>query len=197
MSKYVNAEIVDIDLSMIDWMSILDELKKIVDVRVIDFKFTESYMAETSNSSKHLEQMEILNLWEKFELKKDNIRWYNYFPNDHYPSGYIEKIICEKLNVNYRRSWFSRLEPGDYTAWHWDLEPDDYDESTAERYSIFLGGPKLGHIFIIGKDDYFYNMEHGTVIKWKNHKEWHVGGNIGLESKWMFHFMCNRLGNEL
>jgi len=203
-----NAEFIDIDIP-VDWQLIIDDLTN------LNLPVIRPY-TDLEGWTKHLEE-ELVNIapesleWEKKHLdyytdlfsrmtesgmEFSNVQLYNYFPNDHYSPDKVEKLFCEMLNLNCVRAWFSRVDPGCWVPWHWDIEASPYDDSTAERYSVFIGGPKLGHVFILGKEiektDYFCGIEHGRIIKWKDRNEWHAGGNLGFKPKWMYHFLGNR-----
>lgn len=129
---------------------------------------------------------EILDTWKKANYPQEIIRWENYYPEEHY-STEIDELLCKTLNVGYRRSWISRIDPGYSAPWHWDVEDDPEDYEGPLRYSIFIHDCQPGHIFILGKEDCFYNMKEGQGIKWHRFNEYHIGMNAGLTPKYMYH----------
>jgi hypothetical protein len=72
---------------------------------------------------------------------------------------------------------------------HVDENEQEYLKSgEIKRYTVMLGPPAMGHIFILG-NDYIYNTPIGSIFKWKNYKEWHAGTNAGLTPNYMFHIL--------
>lgn len=184
MINPVNATVITLDLPF-DWREILDSLtgKEGVDITPDPAIWRMEVPAYT----------EILNIWKTANYKMDSIKWTNYYPGQHYDSKNIDEVLCEKLGVGYRRSWISRVDPGFSAPWHWDVEDDPEEIDGALRFTVFLGDAKLGHIFILGEEDYFINVEHGTLIKWNRYDEWHIGMNAGLVPKYMYHLKAKRL----
>ena len=134
---------------------------------------------------------EIYTMWKDANFNMSAIKWTNYYPCKHFNNNVV-KQIAEHLNVNIYRSWISRIDPGFFAPWHWDV--DDSEEEYLQkgnpvRYSCFIEEPAHGHIFIVG-DNYYYNQPHGTLIKWNNYKDWHSGINAGMTPKYMFHLLA-------
>ncbi len=186
-----NAKFVDIEIP-IDWQSLLESVKPQQGVEIT-----------TDPAIWRMEvpaYTEILNIWNKANYPNDAVKWINYYPGQHYSEDDIDRTLCKYLNVKYRRSWLSRIDPGYSAPWHWDVEDDAEEEENALRFSVFLGDGKLGHIFILGgesgepgNEDYFINMKHGSIIEWNNYHNWHIGANIGLQPKYMYHLKATRL----
>jgi hypothetical protein len=184
-----NAKFVTIDIP-IDWKQLLESVKTQEGVEITPDPSI--WRMEVPDYT------EILNIWKNANYLMEAIKWINYYPGQHYSENDIDKVLCEHLNVKYRRSWLSRIDPGYSAPWHWDVEDDPEEEENALRFSVFLGDGKLGHIFILGKEhlgeeDYFINMKHGSIIEWNNYHDWHLGANVGLEPKYMYHLKATRL----
>lgn len=129
---------------------------------------------------------EIKKTWDDANYPKEMIKWINYYPGAHYTSD-IDKLICKHFNIGYRRSWISKIDPGYSAPWHWDVEDDLEDYDRPLRLSIFIKDCEPGHIFILGKEDCFYNMKAGDGVLWNNFNEYHIGMNAGLSPKYMYH----------
>ena len=129
---------------------------------------------------------EILNNWKLANYPEHMIKWNNYYPGQHFTTE-LDELICKKFNIGYRRSWISSIDPGYSAPWHWDVEDDPEDYEGPLRFSIFLQDGEPGHIFILGKEDCFYNMKAGQGIKWHRFNEYHIGMNAVLTPKYMYH----------
>jgi hypothetical protein len=180
-NQYVNADFFTFNY---DWKGLIDSIKD-----------QESVPITTDPSIWKMEipdYLEIFNLWKKANYPEHMIRWNNYYPNVHFTDE-LDKLICEHFNIGYRRSWISRVDPGYSAPWHWDIEdePEDYDGPL--RLSIFIKNCQPGHIFILGKEDVFFNMKEGDGIFWKRFNEYHIGMNAGLEPKYMYHLKARRI----
>jgi hypothetical protein len=139
----------------------------------------------------NLEYKDIYDRWQAANFNVSAIKWTNYYPGRHFDDLIIKKM-SHYLNVNVHRAWISRIDPGFFAPWHWDVDDKEYEylkKGTVIRYSIFIGGPAHGHIFIIG-EDYYFNQPQGTVVKWRNYKEWHSGINAGMSPKYMLHILA-------
>ena len=133
---------------------------------------------------------EIYKLWSEANFNPNSIKWINYYPETHYDKE-IESNIAESLNIGVHRSWISRIDPGYYAPWHWDVDDNEekfLTKGNILRFSCFIKEPSMGHVFILG-DKYLYDMPQGTIIKWDNYKEWHCGINGGLKPKYMMHII--------
>ncbi len=133
---------------------------------------------------------EIYQLWQKANFNPNSIKWINYYPEIHYDKS-IETELCNSLGIVAHRSWISRIDPGYYAPWHWDVDDNEQlylSKGQIVRYSCFIEEPSMGHVFILG-DKYLYNIPQGTIVKWDNYKEWHCGMNGGLVPKYMLHIL--------
>jgi hypothetical protein len=128
----------------------------------------------------------MVELWESNNFNTASVRWINY-----YDTKEIESKIADELSITPLRSWISCVEPGYMTGYHYDIDDNEQEylsHGLLKRYTVFISEPAIGHVFILGKD-YFINNSIGTIVKWKNHREWHCGMNGGLQNKYMFHIL--------
>lgn len=135
---------------------------------------------------------EIYQMWEKANFNAAAIKWTNYYTDVHYPTSVILELQSNLKLSGVHRSWISRVDPGYYAPWHWDV--DDNEKSylkygEPKRFSIMIGKSSPGQIFIIGKD-YLFNYEQGSIFQWKNYKEWHCGINASMNPKYMLHLLA-------
>jgi hypothetical protein len=161
---------------MIDWNLVVANLK---DGRVVTVD------PERWNMN-NPEYAKMLQLWKDSNFNTDSVKWTNY-----YDTKDIEKEIAKEVGITPLRSWISCVEPGYMTGYHYDINDNEEAYLThglLKRYSVFISNPSVGHLFILGKE-YFYNNLQGTIVKWSNYKEWHNGINGGLENKYMFHII--------
>lgn len=134
---------------------------------------------------------DIYEKWQRANFNPNSIKWINYYPKKDFDEHVIIDIGAHISLNGIHRSWISRLDPGYYAPWHWDVDDneDKYLEfGQIKRYSIIIHPPTLGHILIIG-DDYIFNAPAGTIVEWKNHREWHAGINAGLVTNFMLHIV--------
>jgi len=138
--------------------------------------------------------LEIYKIWQEACFNPNAIRWTNYYPGKHFPNDIIDQI-CSHLKIDHIRSWISRLDPGYFAPWHWDVDDNEQEylsKGEIHRFSIFVEPPTFGHIFILG-NDYLINEPEGSIVGWKNHREWHSGINAGLKPKFMLHLLGYQL----
>lgn len=144
-------------------------------------------------NSDNPEYGEIYKLWKSADFNEKSIKWINYYPDKNYSKN-IETEISASLNVSPLRSWISRIDPGYYAPWHWDID-DNIEEYKAKgpilRYTVFIDKPQMGHIFILS-DKYYFNIETGTTLEWPNYSDWHAGINGGLAPYYMFHLLGHK-----
>ena len=96
------------------------------------------------------------------------------------------------FNGAKHRSWISRVDPGYYAPWHWDIDDNEkfyLQKGIPTRYSIMIGESFPGQIFIIGQD-HIYNCPEGSIFRWNNYKEWHCGINASMVPKYMLHILA-------
>jgi hypothetical protein len=136
---------------------------------------------------------EIYSKWKEARFNESAIKWINYYPIKNYDEN-IEHSLAAYCGVRPIRSWISRIDPGYFAPWHWDIDDqlEEYKKlGDLFRYICFIDKPHMGHIFILG-DKYYYDMEQGTLIEWGNYLEWHCGINGGLSPKYMFNLLGYR-----
>jgi hypothetical protein len=129
---------------------------------------------------------EMLDLWKSKNFNTASVKWTNY-----YDTKEVEIAIAKELNITALRSWISCVEPGYMTGYHYDIDDNEQEylkNGALKRYTIFVSKPDVGHVFILGKD-YYFNQLQGTMLKWEHHRDWHNGINGGLENKYMFHII--------
>lgn len=123
-------------------------------------------------------------------LDLNNFVYTIYRPDTDFDNLHISKI-SESLNITPLNVWISSLTPGCCVPYHTDLEQNEDQWSTLGtlvRYTVFIDEPKIGHIFLID-EDCFHMTERGSIFKWNNWKEYHIGMNCGLERKYMLHIV--------
>jgi len=138
--------------------------------------------------------LEIYKLWEDANFNSSAIKWINYYPGREFSLEIVDTISAD-LKIKHIRSWISRIDPGFFAPWHWDVDDNEQEylsNGKIQRFSIFIEPPTFGHIFILGKD-YLINESLGSVIQWNNHREWHSGINAGMVPKFMLHILGYQL----
>lgn len=161
---------------MIDWNSIIANLSNGSVVTIDPARW------KMSNP----EYKEMLDLWKSKNFNTNSVKWTNY-----YDTKGPEMEIAKEVGIIPLRSWISCVEPGYMTGYHYDVDDNEKEylkHGLIKRYSIFIGKPDVGQLFILGKE-YFYNQPQGTILKWSHHREWHNGINGGFEDKYMFHII--------
>lgn len=134
---------------------------------------------------------EIYKIWTDASINLKSVKWINYYPNIHFSSEIIT-TVAEFLNVQVHRAWVSRIDPGYFAPWHWDVDDNEADyliKGTPVRFSCFICNHSVGQVFIVN-DKYYHTMPQGTIIKWNNYKDWHCGINGGLVPKFMLHILA-------
>lgn len=132
---------------------------------------------------------DIYKMWQAANFNPNSIKWINYYPGKDYPQELVDDVAGYLRLNGVHRSWISRIDPGYYAPWHWDVDDNEetyLQKGSIKRYSLTLCEPTLGHIFILG-EDYLYNTPHGSIFRWNKYKEWHAGINAGITPKFMLH----------
>jgi hypothetical protein len=161
---------------MIDWNSVIDNLNNGQVVTVDPARW----------NMNNPEYQQILDLWKSKNFNTDSVKWTNF-----YDTSVIETEIANSLYITPLRSWISCVEPGYMTGYHYDIDDNEHEylkHGVLKRYTVFIGQPAVGQVFILDKE-YFYNQPQGTVLKWGHYREWHNGINGSLEKKYMFHII--------
>jgi hypothetical protein len=135
---------------------------------------------------------DIFAMWQEANFNMDAVRWKNYYSGTHYDERSVEKL-AEYLQLNgIHRSWISKIDPGYFAPWHWDVDDNEakyLEKGEIFRFSVFIQPPHHGHIFIIN-NDYLFNIPQGTIFKWNYYKDWHAGINAGMTPKYMLHLVA-------
>lgn len=136
------------------------------------------------------EYEKIYNGWKQANFNIEAVKWINFYPEKNFDKSLTEKI-ASNLKVNIFRSWISRIDPGYFAPWHWDVDDNEdlyMSYGYPRRFTIFMNPPTHGHIFIVD-DKYYFNQAQGLCIEWKNYKDWHSGINAGMTPNYMFHLL--------
>ena len=129
---------------MIDWNSIIANLSNGSVVTIDPARW------KMSNP----EYKEMLDLWKSKNFNTNSVKWTNY-----YDTKGPEMEIAKEVGIIPLRSWISCVEPGYMTGYHYDVDDNEKEylkHGLIKRYSIFIGKPDVGQLFILGKE-YFYN----------------------------------------
>ena len=126
--------------------------------------------------------------------------WDNYtlYPHTHFPEAIVH-FLDNLLGTICTQCWINRVRPGVCAIRHKDF--DNREDKLAElgvleRYSLFLGKPEIGHVFMVEGTAY-YMEEHGNLYKWDDHMSEHAGANAGLKHKNLFIYRGLRLYKPL
>jgi len=136
------------------------------------------------------EYSKIYKMWEDSKFNFNSIKWVNYYPEKHF-SEEITNSVAKYLRINVHRSWISRIDPGYYAPWHWDVDDQEQEyisKGYPKRYSIMMNPPSMGHILILG-EDYVFDTPQGSIFRWNNYKEWHSGINAGMTPYYILHIL--------
>ena len=168
----------------IDWNSLISDLK---------LQKGELITTDPSRwNSDTSEYGRIYQMWQSANFNPSSIKWINYYPDKHYSKKLINDIQSYLRLSGIHRTWISRVDPGYYAPWHWDID-DNIDlyieKGIPKRYSIMIGESFPGQIFIIGQD-HIYNSPQGSIFKWNNYREWHCGINASMNPKYMLHLLA-------
>lgn len=144
------------------------------------------------NSNDH-RYVDIFNKLQNAKFNPYSAKWINYYPNIHYSSTIDEKISNWLGLTGVHRSWISRLDPGFYAPWHWDVDDNETEylkKGSIKRFSGFIDTKEtsMAHVFTIEKDS-ICNTDQGDFYQWGNHDAWHAGMNGGLYPKFMYHVL--------
>lgn len=134
---------------------------------------------------------EIRDMWRSADFNPASIKWTNYYPDINYTQDLVDDVAKYLRLKGVHRSWISRIDPGYYAPWHWDVDDNEAEylsNGPIKRYSIMLGKPTIGHVFILD-EDHLYNVPEGSIFKWNDYKSWHAGINAGMTPKFMFHII--------
>lgn len=164
---------------MIDWNSIIADLDNGTDITPDPTKW----------NLENPGYKDIYDHWVSSKFNMQSIKWTNYYPGS-FPKE-IDDYFCETLSLKYLRSWVSKIDPGYYAPWHWDVD-DRLEEylalGTPRRYSVFISPPSVTSVFVVNNQCYA-NMPQGSIIKWNSYNDWHAGMNAGSKPKFLYHLL--------
>jgi len=171
----------------IDWNSIIDQMNTTTEP-LTTFKNTPAYKHQWTSDPLY-EQMH--EMWEENNFNMDSVKWRSYYPAVHFDGSIVEDIAAYTGITNIHSFWISRVDPGFFAPIHCDPfidEIHDAEKGELKRYAIFITPSEAGHLFVLGRD-YLYNLPVGTVIKWNNPNDLHIGINGSLKIKYMINFL--------
>jgi len=123
-------------------------------------------------------------------LDNNSVEYINYYPDQHFSTDYVDKL-SNLFNAKPCRIWVSSMRTGKCVPWHWDVEKSESDyakQGTIVRYSIFVDTPQIGQVFVLN-DQCFHMIDQGSIYKWSNWKDYHLGFNCGLDTKYLLHYI--------
>lgn len=174
---------------LVDWDDFIKNLRNIKPM--VGYQYNED-----RSKSQDAEVIEIANSWVKagYDVSQNldsHIAWEAWYSGVHFDANITDKI-CNFLKITpIDMSMVTRLVPGRFAPWHWDVR-DIATETKFNSYNkpiirvhIHMNRPEPGHVFVV--DDYvFYNESQGSIYKWPHWKSWHGGANCGLTPKYQF-----------
>jgi hypothetical protein len=173
---------------IIDWTSFISDLEKVEPM--IGYQYSEDRAKSTD-----VNVIEIAENWRSagYNLtasSDSHIAWDAWYSGVHFDNE-IEKKLCSYLKLEpIDMSMVTRLKPGKFAPWHWDVR----DKQTQEKFEsykeivrihIHMSQSDPGHVFVI-EDNILHGRKQGDIIKWPHWKAWHGGGNCGLTPKYQF-----------
>lgn len=125
--------------------------------------------------------------WIQNNFNPNSIKWSRYTPGYHFDSSLVDDIASYLKLTSIGAFWISRIDPGFFAPIHCDpfiKDKTDLEKGEAKRYLITMAPADAGQIFILGQD-HLYNLPVGTVIKWNDPNELHIGINGSMQSKYL------------
>lgn len=174
---------------LVDWDKFISDLEKIEPM--VGYQFEEDRKESLDPAVAEVRDL-WLNAGYVANSSRDNpLAWEAWYSGVHFDSA-VPDVLCKELGIKpIDVSMVTRLIPGRFAPWHWDIR----DQETIEKFEsynkpivrvhIHMNKPEPGHVFVID-DHTFYAEEQGSMYKWPDWKSWHAGGNCGLKSKYQF-----------
>jgi hypothetical protein len=123
--------------------------------------------------------------WIKADYCFNSARWIVYRVIKHYPE-YIEKIMCDVLNIDLSWSLIARVDPGYNVPMHVDHDDDSTEfSSSAVRFIMQISPPDNGQILCV-EDQALTNLKVGDTYCWNDYLDYHGAANIGLRPVYYF-----------
>lgn len=167
--------------NIVNWNAVISGLKDGMDILPIKEHWN------TGN----VDFLMIYKMWEESNFNMSAIKWTNYYPDKHFDQDVTDKV-CKFLGVKEHRSWISKIDPGYYAPWHWDVD-DNADEYLKQgsilRYSAHMSSAHPGHAFVVGNIAH-HMWEQGDIFKWDSYDNWHTGMNGGTTPKYLFNLVA-------
>ena len=175
---------------IIDW----DKIIKICNDRNDGDRNTVTSVVDRSEAGEEGELLnryrKLINNWINAGYKLEEIEWWDYYPGVHFDIE-IQNKISEIIKATPRRVFISKVYPGKFVPWHWDIEDKEEEwllQGNLVRYVIFIQKPQIGHMFPL-ENKCFYNINQGELWQWDNYTDWHAGVNLGTVPHYLFHFL--------
>jgi hypothetical protein len=134
----------------------------------------------------HLKQKELYN---QAGYSADTVEFRHYYAGKHFDQSIADKF-GEFVRAKPLLCFVSEIRPGKCAPWHWDINPwlgEQQQLGEIVRYVCFINKPKPGHIFVIEKECFYWELQ-GSVYQYPSLNSWHAGSNVGLESKFLLTF---------
>lgn len=166
---------------LVNWNSVIAELKDGIDILPIKENWN------TDNK----DYLAIFKMWEEANFNMSAIKWTNYYPVKHFSQDVVDSV-CDYIGVKEHRAWISKIDPGYYAPWHWDVDDNEVaylEKGPIHRYSGHISIAHPGHAFVVGNEIH-HMWEQGDIVKWQNHNEWHTGMNGGTTPKYLFNLVA-------
>lgn len=172
-------------MQVIDWDEVINTVKD----------QTPSYIGPSHKREDNIPGLdEVFDIWDRvgYKLLKDGgtVGWDMFLPDVNFDRSIVEKFADFVGLEDYNSAWISRINPGNFAAYHWDVHDNEEELSKlpdVKRWHCHIGKPEWGHVFC-ASDKCFYNQEQGATYVWHDRKLWHAGSNCGLEPKYLFNF---------
>lgn len=168
---------------MINWSEIILSLNS-KEGLCVSFEHSENIPMQADGA------YEIYNNFKKANYNFSVIRWYDYFPGEHFDKS-VEDKFGEIVNCKPCRSWISRVDPGYYAPYHWDIDEKENEYlrmGSLKRFTCFITEPKFGQVMIV-EDQCLYNQPVNTIYQWPSYRSWHAASNSGLEPQYLYQFL--------
>jgi hypothetical protein len=171
----------------INWDDVIDQCNKSA-VPLPTFKNTPAEQTQWEDDPTY---NEMFSMWTENNFNPDSIKWRSYRCNMHFDESVADSVASYLGLTTVHSCWISRVDPGFFAPLHCDpliAKKTDPDKGEVKRYLITISPAEAGQIFILGKD-HLYNLPVGTVIKWRDPGELHIGINGSMKSKYQFHIL--------
>jgi hypothetical protein len=138
----------------------------------------------------------VLEDWISAGYKYSEIDWGDYRYEEFELVKQLGDRFAKIVNVTpipYRVS-ITRLHPGKFAPWHYDVLPDvsDYDGLGEHvRFVCFMQDPVPGQTLSF-RNETFFKEKKGDIWEWDSVKAYHSAANSSLQDYYLFHFQGYR-----